>query len=138
VKFSFSTQLDLLARLGVHSPEARDLGWAFMAALLVWLGVLGWHMGRNARAPRGDALARAYLRLCRKLSRAGAARAAHHGPLAFAAQIAVADPQLLPQVQGLLERYTQLRYGPPGADHDQAVLEFRRAVARLSLRRAPA
>ncbi|MBS0579070.1 MAG: DUF3488 domain-containing transglutaminase family protein [Proteobacteria bacterium] len=136
VKFSFSTQLDLLARLGIRSPEARDLGWAFMAALLLWLAALGWHMGRNARAPRGDALARAYLRLCRKLSRAGAARAPHQGPRAFAAQIAAVRPQLVPHVQGLLERYTQLRYAPPGPDHAAAVLEFRRAVARLSLRRA--
>jgi hypothetical protein len=93
-------------------------------------------MGRSARAPRGDALARAYLRLCRKLSRAGAVRALHQGPLAFAAEIARERPQLLPQVQGLLERYTQLRYAPPGTGHDEAVLEFRRAVARLSLRRA--
>jgi protein-glutamine gamma-glutamyltransferase len=136
VKFEYSSQLDLLARFGVRTPDARYLGWAFMAALLGWLAIVGWHMGRTARAPAGDALARAYLRLCRKLARAGAARLAHQGPLDFAHSIAQAHPQLQPQVQALLERYAQLRYGVPTAAQAREVAEFSRTVARLSLPRA--
>jgi transglutaminase-like putative cysteine protease len=136
VKFEYSSQLGLLARLGIRTPDARYLGWAFMAALLGWLAVVSWHMGRAARAPAGDALARAYLRLCRKLARAGAARLTHQGPLDFAHSIARAHPQLQPQVQGLLERYAQLRYGVPTATRAREVAEFSRTVARLSLPRA--
>ncbi len=136
VKFEYSTQMDLLARLGIRAPDARYLGWAFMAALLGWLAIVGWHMGRTARAPAGDALARAYLRLCRKLARAGATRLPHQGPVDFAQGIARGHPELAAQVQGLLERYAQLRYGPAGAAQASEVADFSRAVARLSLRRA--
>ncbi len=136
VKFEYSTQLDLLARLGIKTPDARYLGWAFMAALLGWLAILGWHMSRSARVPAGDALARAYLRLCRKLARAGAARLPHQGPLDFAHSLAAAHPRLAPQVHGLLARYAALRYGPPVAARDREVADFSRAVARLSLRGA--
>ena len=41
-----------------------------------------------------------------------------------------------PQVQALLERYAQLRYGVPTATQAREVAEFSRAVARLSLPRA--
>ena len=136
VKFEYSSQMDLLARLGIATPDARYLGWAFMAALLGWLAILGWHMARTARAPAGDALARAYLRLCRKLARAGAARLPHQGPLAFAQSIAQGHPELHPKVQGLLERYTQLRYGAPAGAQAREVADFSRAVAQVSLPRA--
>ncbi|HEY2807597.1 MAG TPA: DUF3488 and DUF4129 domain-containing transglutaminase family protein [Steroidobacteraceae bacterium] len=136
VKFEYSSQLDLLARLGIKTPDARYLGWAFMAALLGWLAILGWHMSRTARAPAGDALARAYLRLCRKLARAGAARLPHQGPLDFARSLAGAHPGLARQVEELLAHYACLRYGVPAATQNREVAEFSRAVGRLSLRRA--
>jgi hypothetical protein len=136
VKFEYSSQLDLLARLGIKTPDARYLGWAFMAALLGWLAILGWHMSRTARAPAGDALARAYTSLCRKLARAGAVRLPHQGPLEFAHSLAAAHPGLAPQVQELIARYANLRYGPAAATQARDVAEFSRAVGRLSLRRA--
>ena len=51
VKFNYDSQLSLLARLGVRTPDARDLGWAFAAALLLWLAFTAWHFGRRARRP---------------------------------------------------------------------------------------
>ncbi|MGH8305398.1 MAG: transglutaminaseTgpA domain-containing protein, partial [Steroidobacteraceae bacterium] len=77
VRFDYDTQLDVLDRLGLHSGGARELGWAFVVALLGWLAIITWHIGRGARRPRPDALARAYAHLCRKLARTGLARAAH-------------------------------------------------------------
>ncbi len=135
VKFNYTSQLDLLARLGIRTPDARYLGWAFMAALLGWLAVLGWHTNRGARAPRGDALARAYLRLCGKLRRAGAARLPYQGPLDFARSIGAARPEFAPAVTHLLEQYARLRYGVRGARQPREVADFSRAVSRLSLRR---
>ncbi len=134
MKFDYRAQLNLLARLGIGTPDARHLGWAFMLALLGWLVLISWHLGRGARPARPDALARAYARLCRKLARIAPPRAPHQGPLSLAAAIALHRPEVAPAVRALLERYAQLRYGPPqGAGHARAVAEFRRAVARLSL-----
>ena len=137
VKFDYNTQLDLLGRLGVRTPDARYLGWGFMLALCGWLALIAWHLGRQPRRGAPDTLGRAYLRLCRKLARAGAARAACQGPLSFAAAVSERRPDLREPVQGLLERYAQLRYGPPAAaTRARDIGEFRRAVARLHLPRS--
>jgi len=66
VKFDYEAQLGLLERLGIRSPDARSLGWAFMLALCLWLAVIAWQVGRSIRPARPDPLARA--------SRAPAAR----------------------------------------------------------------
>jgi protein-glutamine gamma-glutamyltransferase len=134
VKFDYGAQLNLLERFGIKAPDARLLGWAFMGVLCVWLAVIGWYFGRGARAPRPEALVRAYRRLCGKIGRVAPARAAHEGPLGFAASVSAARPELVPLVRPLLERYAELRYGPAESvtrAHD--VAEFARRVARLRL-----
>ena len=135
VKFDYTSQLDLLARLGIRTPETRHLGWAFMGALLGWLAIVAWQLGRGARRAAPDALARAYLALCRKLSRVVPARAPHQGPLEYSQTVLAQQPELR-QAEALLARYAQLRYGPPedAASRARAVAAFARAVARF---RAP-
>jgi len=137
VQFDYAAQLNLLTNFGIRSPDARYLGWAFMLALLLWLTVVAWSIGRTAPArARADRLARAYLRLCRKLARIALPRAAHQGPLSLAEEVCVRRPDLAERVRPLLLRYAQLRYGPRAPlEWTQAVEEFRRAVARLSLSR---
>jgi transglutaminase-like putative cysteine protease len=133
VKFDYESQLGFLERLGIRSPDARALGWAFMTALCLWLAVISWQVGRSIRPARRDPLARAYARLCRKLARI-VPRAPHQGPLAFADAVVAHRPDLRDTAQPLLERYAELRYGCPSAGtraHD--IEQFRRAVARLSL-----
>jgi transglutaminase-like putative cysteine protease len=137
VRFDYAAQLDLLGRLGVRTPDARYLGWAFMLALCVWLALIAWHMDRSVRPPRPDALARAYRRLCRKLARIAPPRAPHQGPLSLAAMVSAHRPDLRDPVHTLLERYARLRYGPRASGEE--IEAFSRAVARLSLpRTAPA
>lgn len=138
VKFDDATQLELLARLGVRSPDVRYMGWGFMLALCVWLAIIAWQAGRSARAAPADALARAYARLCRKLARIAPPRQPHQGPMSLAAAVSAHRPDLRDPVQALLSRYAQLRYGAPapGTRHSD-ILEFRRAVARLRLPHAP-
>src|SRR6202035_1530798 len=80
VKFDYSAQLDLLGRFGIRSPDARDLGWAFRLALLGWLALVAWHIGRSARPAAAHALARANTRLCLAAKRIGPASAPHQGP----------------------------------------------------------
>ena len=137
VRFDYEAQLDVLARLGISSPDARYLGWAFMLALCGWLALIAWHVGRSIRPARKDALARTYARLCRKLARI-APRAPHQGPLEFAAALIARRPDVQSAVLPLLRRYAELRYGPPSAQtvREQDIRAFRQAVARLSLPRA--
>ncbi len=79
VRFDYAAQIDVLERLGIRSPDARTVGWAFVLVLLGWLGLIAWHLGRSMRPRRPDAVARAYALLCRKLSRTGLVRAPHQG-----------------------------------------------------------
>jgi len=135
VKFDYDAQLDLLERLGIHSPDARYLGWAFMLALCGWLAIIAWHIGRELRPARQDALARAYARLCRKLA-AIAPRAPHQGPLDFAAALVQRRPEVRAAVLPLLTRYAELRYGPPApTTRAEDIRAFGQAVARLSISR---
>jgi protein-glutamine gamma-glutamyltransferase len=110
VKFNYDSQLDLLARLGIRTPDARDLGWGFMAVLLGWLAFIAWHFGRGARRAVPDALGRAYLRLGRKLARVTTPRAPHQGPLEYAQTIAAQRPDLAAPVEKLCAAYARLRY----------------------------
>lgn len=134
VKFTLDSQLSLLTHLGIRDPDARYLGWAFAAGLIAWLAIIGWHIGRDLKLPRRDALASAYVRLCRKLARIAPARAPHQGPLSLAATVSARRPDLKERVDALLAHYAQLRYGTPApATRTQEINAFRRAVARLSL-----
>jgi transglutaminase-like putative cysteine protease len=136
VKFDYEAQLGLLERLGIRAPDARALGWAFMLALILWLAVIAWQVGRSMRPARPDPLARAYARLCRKLARI-VPRAPHEGPLAFGAALIAKRPEVRTSVLPLLERYAELRYGPPAHERRaQEIRAFREAVTRLSLPRS--
>jgi protein-glutamine gamma-glutamyltransferase len=137
LRFDYDAQLNLLARLGVHSPDARYLGWAFMLVLCAWLAFIGWRVGRAPPAAPRDPLARAYEQLCRKAARVSMPRQPHQGPLMFAAQVVAARPDLQVPLRALFESYAQLRYGRAGPDRE-AVEAFRRAVAQLRLPREPA
>jgi transglutaminase-like putative cysteine protease len=138
VKFDVNTQLGILARLGLHSADWTGLVAALGSGLVGWLMWIAWHIGRSAGPPPADRLARAYARLCRKLARAGVARDAHEGPLAYAARIARARPDLALRAQPLLARYAQLRYGPvSGQAATVAVAAFERMVLRVHIARRP-
>jgi transglutaminase-like putative cysteine protease len=133
VRFDYQSQLGLLEQLGIRSPDARYLGWAFMLALCLWLAIIAWQLGRSFRPVRPDPLSRAYTRLCRKLARIEP-RAPHEGPLAFAATLIAKRPELRPAVLPLFERYAELRYGPPSPERRAGdIRAFSEAVARLAL-----
>jgi transglutaminase-like putative cysteine protease len=135
IKFNYSDQLRLLQWLGFKSPGAQELGWAFGAGLVGWMLWIAWHVGRGAPRLRPDKLARAYIALCRKLSRAGVTRESHQGPLAFASEVSQRRPDLRDEVHSLLLRYAQLRYGRAERDSYAAkVRDFEREVSRLALR----
>ena len=136
LKFDYHSQLQLLSRLGIRSPDLSTLGWCFVATLLAWLSWIAWHVGRSPSRPRSDRLARAYTRLCRKLARAGApARETYQGPLDYADTVSASRPDLAAEVQGLFARYAELRYGV-AEGYAARVREFERDVGRLRVARS--
>jgi hypothetical protein len=135
VGFNLRSQLGLLERLGVKSPDWPQLGAALAFALIVWLGVIGWRSRRTLRPVPPDRLARAYRRLCAKLAASGCPREPHQGPMAYVDSIALHRPRLAEAVRPLLEAYTDLRFGAAAALDPRTVAEFERAVARLRIRR---
>jgi transglutaminase-like putative cysteine protease len=135
IKFNYGDQLRLLQQFGFKSPGAQELGWAFGAGLVGWMLWIAWQIGRGAPRSRPDKLARAYIALCRKLGRAGVTRESHQGPLAFAGEVSRHRPDLPADVQHLLLRYAQLRYGrTEGESYLADVRAFEREVSRLALR----
>jgi transglutaminase-like putative cysteine protease len=136
IGFNYHSQLDLLGRLGFRSPQLRDAGWIFAAALLAWLAWVSWQLGRGGGRPAPDRLGRAYTRLGRKLARIGLPRAPHQGPLAYAQAIMRYRPDLAARVGPLLEAYAELRFGARSdGEHAHDLRAFERAVARLSIPR---
>jgi transglutaminase-like putative cysteine protease len=129
LEFDLGSQLEMLGDLGFERPGLRQLGWLLAGGLAAWLGLIALRFGRAPRAPRGDALAQAYRRLCARLAGAGLARAVHEGPLDYAARLAHERPDLAGRVVPALERYANTRFGPdPNADAVRALARELRSL----------
>ena len=133
VQFNVLRQQNLLTPLGIAKAEYYDLIWALIGSGTLLLGAYSWWVLRRPRE-HADELDAAYARLCRKLGRAGVARAANEGPAVYSSRL-----QSLNGGDGavtqLLQIYVSLRYARmlPAAP---AVHEFAAAVRRLRLPRA--
>jgi len=132
VQFNELRQQSLLTPFGIAKADYYDLIGVLIGTSTVLLALYSWWVLRRPRE-HGDALDAAYARLCRKLARSGAARAAQEGPRTYAHRLgAIADHPL--PVQQLLERYVSLRYAHALAP-SPAVREFVTAVRKLRLPR---
>jgi hypothetical protein len=132
VAYNYSSQLRLLGWLGFDNPRWQQLGWLLAGGLALWLAVISWQFGRVRAASKPDRLARAYLRLCSRLARAGAVRQPQQGPLAYADSVAGSAASAV-QARELLQQYAQLRYGR----HAPTVADLRDFERRVSRWRPP-
>ncbi len=132
VQFNELRQQSLLTPFGVAKAEYYDLIGVLIGTSTVLLALYSWWVLRRSREP-GDALDAAYARLCRKLARSGAARAAQEGPRTYMRRLAALAGSPVP-AQTLLERYVSLRYAHALAP-SAAVREFAAAVSNLRLPR---
>jgi transglutaminase-like putative cysteine protease len=131
VEFNLRAQLDLLRKLGIDSPDWQHLGWAFAAGLLLWILWIAAALRRSVARARPDRIGRAWLRATGKLARVAPPRAANEGPIAYAARIASARPDLAPAVTEIARRYSALRFGRDAANEDVEALE--REVRKLAV-----
>jgi transglutaminase-like putative cysteine protease len=128
--FNLETQFDFLRALGIESPDWQHLGWAFAIGLLAWVAWVSLTLRRSVARLRPDRIGRAWLRATKKLSKVAPPRASDEGPLAYAARIAAARPDLAVSVQAIALRYARLRYGVAArADLEQLEGEVRRLAA---------
>jgi transglutaminase-like putative cysteine protease len=131
--FNLKSQFDFLRALGIESPDWEHLGWAFAVGLLAWIAWVSLTLRRSVARYRPDRIGRAWLRATKKLSKVAAPRAREEGPLAYAARIAAARPDLAAHVQAIALRYARLRYGASGGGAARADLEeLERDVRRLA------
>jgi transglutaminase-like putative cysteine protease len=126
--FDLEAQFDFLRRLGIDSPDWTHLGWGFAIGLLAWIAWVSLSLRRSVARFRPDRIGRAWLRATRKLARV-TPRASDEGPLAYAARVAAARPDLAEPVRTIALRYAKLRYGVAARD-DLDALE--RDVRRLA------
>jgi transglutaminase-like putative cysteine protease len=131
VEFDMRSQLDLLRRLGIDSPDWSHLGWAFGAGLTAWIAWVSLTLRRSVARVKPDRIARAWLRATRKLARVAPPRSAAEGPMAYARRVGVQRPELAERVAALAAFYAGLRFGRDASQKDIAA--FEREVRNLAV-----
>jgi len=126
--FNLKSQFDLLRGLGIESPDWEHLGWAFAIGLLAWIAWVSLTLRRSVARFKPDRIGRAWLRATRKLAKV-TPRAVDEGPLAYAARVSAARPDLAVPVQSIAQRYARLRYGVAARED---LVELERDVRRLA------
>lgn len=116
--FNAARQQSLLQPFGIPSASGTQLGVALGIGVGLALGLTVWLLLRAPRGPR-DPVGSAYRRFLARLARAGVPRAAHEGPLDFAARASTALPRSGAQLQMLSQRYARYRYATPAPDADE-------------------
>ena len=94
-------QLVLFRSFGFKDIDYGEMVLVLTTVLALSMGILALITLRTRHAE--DPVVKAYYKFCRKLARAGCARAPHEGPLAFAARSAAAQPELRAEIAAITE-----------------------------------
>ncbi|MDH5487080.1 MAG: DUF3488 and transglutaminase-like domain-containing protein [Gammaproteobacteria bacterium] len=114
VDYGKERQERFLASFGFEHISWGQLGGLVIAGVLLVLLVYAlplWRTKKSLDPPQA-----AYLRFCRKLARAGLARAPYQGAHAFAERAARKRSDLAASISEITGLYEDLRYGPQGPD----------------------
>ncbi len=126
-------QRDLLASLGLHSPDWQEMA-AVMAGMssLLLLGFTAWALHQRQRL---DPALIAWNRLSKKLAKRGLARHSWEGPDDYARRISAELPAksvaLAAEVRAIATLYTRLRYAAPTTQQPHLLREMKQRIARL-------
>src|SRR3989338_8319251 len=123
-------QFAFLTRLGMESVTWQKMALNMTVGLGLSIALFALFMLRHLFARRPDKVQAAWLKLCRRLAKAGLPRAAHEGAQDYATRIAAARPELADAIRDLASRYGALRYG--GEQNGQARYEFLRRTTSFT------
>ncbi len=119
IGYNSERQFAYLSRLGLASLSQQVMYLAAGLGIVITLFAL--YMLRHLLKRERDKTQSAWLKVCRKLSRAGLPRAPHEGPHDYAARVAAARPDLAAAIEDLAERYIALRYEPSQDENTQFI-----------------
>jgi protein-glutamine gamma-glutamyltransferase len=126
-------QFAFLTRLGMEDVTWQKMALHMMSGLGVLIALFALYMLRHLFTRQPDRVQAAWLKLCKKLAKAGLTRAAHEGAHDYAVRVAAARPELAETIGELAARYSALRYGT--LDDEQAQREFLQRAAELKVGR---
>jgi len=129
--YNSERQFAFLTRMGMEDITWRKMALEMLSVVAILVGVFALLMLRRLRTRTDDPALALYLKFCRKLAKAGVARATHEGPEDFAHRAAKLKPELATAISAITERYVALRYGKQ--DNPAALSALRNAVAAFKL-----
>ncbi len=132
IGYNNERQFAFLSSFGIESLSAQAMH--MLTGLVILTGLFALYMLRHLLKREQDKTQAAWLKLCRKLGRAGLPRAPHEGPRDYAMRVAAARPALADAIQDLAARYVALRYG--AIQNERAQSEFIRRVGKFRCRAA--
>ncbi len=129
--YNTERQFAFLTRLGMEDVTWQNLAMNMLAGVSLLVGIFTLVMLRRLVVRQTDAVQATWLKLCRKLEKAGLPRAPHEGAMDYAARIATTRPDLATSIRDIAERYASLRYG--GEPELHGLPAFRDAVRAFKL-----
>lgn len=112
VEYSEDQQRWLANRIGISSVSGRSLGFALVAALILFFIALSSYLAWRFRTKARDPVLQVYDQLCRKLARANLPKEVHEGPQMYLERVAQHRPQIAREIDEARRIYLDLRYGP--------------------------
>ena len=127
--YNSERQFAFLSRLGMESITWQKMALNMAAGVGLLIALFALFMLRHLIKRQPDKVQAAWLKLCRRLAKAGLPRAAHEGAQDYATRVAAARPELTDAIRDLAVRYVALRYG--AVQDKQAQREFISLIAKF-------
>lgn len=128
--YTHETQKLFMSRLGLNNPDPVKLAFLLTIALSITLMIIAFISLRNRRYRREDSIQRIYLKLGKRLAKAGYPRRPHEGPIDYLQRIRHRDPGLGEKLEPVLRTYASLRYGP--GNTASGALLFKKTVRQFA------
>ena len=129
--YNTERQFAFLTRLGMEDITWQKLAMNMLAGMAILVGIFTLLMLRRLRLRDTDAVQALYLKFCKKLAKAGIARAPHEGAQDFAGRATQLRPRNAAVIADITAQYIALRYQK---NHDaQSLQAFKHAVRSFKL-----
>lgn len=110
--YTQETQKMFMSHLGFKNPHPASLVMLLAITLSITLVIIAIISLKNRRYRRDDKLQQLYLKLGKRLAKAGYPRHPHEGPIDYLSRISNQNPGLGDKLSPVLHTYASLRYGP--------------------------